>query len=100
MHKQGLISDSIGRSAPRKIMSVRKAIHWVSVIQERGMSQQAEELVRHGQPRNLMSMTLLMWESTTIAGILMIILMESGASPLIQISDGSTALSLYVRQQC
>ena len=68
MHKQGLKADSIGRSVPRKIMSVKKAIHWVSLIQERGMSQQAEELVRHGQPRNLMSMTLLMWGSTTNAG--------------------------------
>ena len=68
MHKQGLKADSIGRSVPRKITSVKKAIHWVSAIPERGMSQQAEELVRHGQPRNLMSMTLLLWESTTNAG--------------------------------
>ena len=47
--------------------TVRKAIHWVSAIQERGMLQQAEELVRHGQHRNLMSMFLLMWGITTFA---------------------------------
>ena len=63
------------------------------------MSQKAEELVRSGQPRNLMSMTILMWESTTIAGIILGILKESGVTPLTQISDGSTALSQYVRQQ-
>ena len=63
------------------------------------MSQKAEELVRSGQPYNLMSMTILMWESTTIAGIILGILKESGVTPLTQISDGSTALSQYVRQQ-
>ena len=68
MHKQGLKADSIGRSVLRAILSVRKAIHLVPAIQERGMSQQAEEPVRHGQLRNLMSMTLLMWGSITNAG--------------------------------
>ena len=63
------------------------------------MSQKAEELVRLGQPRNLMIARILVWESTTIAGIQMGILKESGATPLTQISDGSTALSLYVRNQ-
>ena len=33
------------------------------------MSQKAEELVRHGQPCNLMSTPILMWGSTTNAGI-------------------------------
>ena len=63
------------------------------------MSQKAEELVRSGQPRNLIKACILTWEITTVAGILMIILMESGASPLTQMSNGSTALSLYVRHQ-
>ena len=62
------------------------------------MSQLVEELVRSGQPRNLMSTHILMWESTTIAGILMGILEESGASPLIQRSNGSTALFQAVLQ--
>ena len=67
------------------------------------MSQKAEEHVRHGQPRNHMSTGLLMWESTTIAEIqiMMIItnLKEFGASPLTHISDGSIVMSQNVHQQ-
>ena len=67
------------------------------------MSQKAEELVRHGQPRNHMSTALLMWESTTIAEIqiMMIItnLKECGATPLTHISSGSIVMSQYVSQQ-
>ena len=99
MYQQGLKVESIGRSVLRKIMSVRKAIHWVSAIQERGMSQQAEELVRSGQPRNFIKACILSWEITTIAGIQMIIPMVFGVTPLTQIRIGSTALSLHVRQQ-
>ena len=63
------------------------------------MSQRVGELVKSGQPRNLMSITIYMWESTTTAGILMRILKEFGATPLTQISDGSTALFQYVPRQ-
>ena len=45
-----------------------------------------------------MSMTLLMWESTTTAGIQMKILRESGASPQTQRRLGVTALSQYAQQ--
>ena len=79
--------------------TVRKAIHWVPAIQERGMSQQAEELVRLGQLRNLMSMTILVWGSITTAGIqIMIIMEECGASLLTQIRNGSIAMSKVVMQ--
>ena len=62
------------------------------------MSQVVEGLVRYGQHNNLMSTTRLMWESTTTAGILMAILLESGATPLTQISDGKPALFHIVIQ--
>ena len=61
------------------------------------MSQLVEELVKSGQNKNLMSTTIPRWESTTTAGTLLGILKESGATPLIQISDGSTALSQSVQ---
>ena len=59
------------------------------------MSRLVEELVKSGQRHSLMIiMTILMWESTTIAEILDLlrILEECGVTPLIQISAGSTAL--------
>ena len=63
------------------------------------MSQLVGELVKSGQRHNLMSTDLLMWESTAIAGIQLDFWMqESGATPLIQISDGSTALFHIVMQ--
>ena len=62
------------------------------------MSHLVEELVKSGQHHNLMGTIILMWESTTIAGILMGIPMECGVTPLIQIEDGSTALSRDVMQ--
>ena len=62
------------------------------------MSQQAEELVKPGQHKNLMSTMLHGWETTTIAGTQLGFLEESGATPLIQISGGSTALSRFVIQ--
>ena len=61
------------------------------------MSQLVEELVKSGQHKNPMSTTMLSWESTTTAGILMAILVESGATPLIQISDGTIALFPHVQ---
>ena len=63
------------------------------------MSQLVGERVKSGQHNNLMSILLEQnLESTIIAGILMGIPMECGASPLIQISDGSIALSIVVGQ--
>ena len=60
------------------------------------MSQLVGELVKSGQRQTLL-MALLMWESTTTAGILMAIPVESGVSPLTQImGDGATALFRYV----
>ena len=56
------------------------------------------ELANSGQPHNLMSTTILRWESTTTAGIQVVNLVESGATPLIQISGGSSALFQSVRQ--
>ena len=79
-------------------MSVRKAIHWVPAIWEGRMLQLAEELVKSGQHQNLMLANTPIWESTTTAGILMAIPVESGAIPLTQMSNGSTALSQYVSQ--
>ena len=63
------------------------------------MSRQVEEIVRSGQHHNLISTHILMWENTTTVGILMMILWVSIVTPLIQISDGSTALFQYVHQQ-
>ena len=70
------------------------------------MSQLVEELVKSGQHNILMSNGLLRWESTTTVGIQMAILecgmesglLESGATPLIQISDGNPALFHIVMQ--
>ena len=62
------------------------------------MSQLVEGLVKSGQRQNLMSTHILIWESTTTAGILMGILVESGATPLTQISDGNSALFPIVMQ--
>ena len=60
------------------------------------MSQLVEGLVKSGQHNNLMSISSIMWESTTIAGIQMPLesrcLWESGATPLTQICFGNTAL--------
>ena len=64
------------------------------------MSQLVEGLVRSGQHKNPMSTTMLSWESTTTAGILMAILVESGVTPLIQMRNGSIALFQYVDQLC
>ena len=73
-------------------MNVRKAIHWVPAIQEGSMSQLAGELVKSGQPHNLMSIPTLILEITITAGIPMAILKVSTVTPLTQISAGSTAL--------
>ena len=81
------------------ILSVRQAIHWVPTIPEGQVKQQAEGLARHGQPRNLMSTHKHMWESTTIAGILLAILRVSTVIRLIHRSDGSTALFQYVHRK-
>ena len=63
------------------------------------MSQLVGYLANSGQPHNLMCPNILMWESITTAGIQIQIIMEaSGATPLIQIGDSSTALSQYVMQ--
>ena len=62
------------------------------------MSQLVEYLVKSGQGHSLMIMTILMWESTTIAEILMGILVECGVPPLTQIRCGSTALFHIVTQ--
>ena len=55
------------------------------------MSQLGEGLVKPGQYNTHIRTIFLMWGSTTIAGIPMG-LVESGATPLIQIIDGTTAL--------
>ena len=70
------------------------------------MSQLVEGLVRSGQRHNLMCPNILMlerWEilrreSTTTAGIRVVILEESGVTPQTQISDLSFAPSQYVMQ--
>ena len=76
--------------------TVRKAFHWVPAIQERLMSRGVEELVRSGQPHNLIRIPTLMSESTIIAGIPITILGVSTVTPLTQKSAGSTALFQYV----
>ena len=88
-----LFQDVSQQRLKRSVMTnVKRALQWVPAIQERWMSQQVEGLVRSGQPWNLMNTALLIWENTTIAGILMRLLMESGATPLIQTKDGTTVL--------
>ena len=71
------------------------------------MSRLVEELVKSGQPHNLMCPNILMWvkwkilrrESTIIAeSLLVVVLLESGATPLTQIRDGNSALSQFVMQ--
>ena len=64
------------------------------------MSQLVGELVKSGQPHNLMSIPTLMLESTITAGILMAILKVSTVTPLTQRSVGTTALFQYVFQLC
>ena len=73
-------------------MTVRKAIPWVSHIWESGIPLPLEGHARSGQKPHIA------WESTTSAGILLAILKESGASQMIQIGGGSTALFQYVLQ--
>ena len=103
----GSTALSQGVDQSQRVVNVRKlALHLVDTILERSMSQQAEGLVKTGQCQNLMPPPILMWEgweiprleSTTIAGIQVEILEESGAIPLIQKSDGSTALSHFAPQ--
>ena len=64
------------------------------------MSRIVEGLVKSGQHKNLMSIPLEQnWGSTTTAGIQVVLLLqESGVTPLTQISDGSTALFHHVIQ--
>ena len=63
------------------------------------MSQLVEELVKPGQHKNLMSTLLLGWETTTTAELItMTPDMESGATPPIQINDGSYAMFQNVKQ--
>ena len=63
------------------------------------MSQIVEELVRFGKPHNLTSIRSLMSESTIIAdNLLALLVQESGATPLTQISAGNTALFQFVIQ--
>ena len=57
------------------------------------MSQQVEELAKPGQLNSLMAILSLSWEIISTAGTQVGTLEESGATPLIQICDGSTALS-------
>ena len=63
------------------------------------MSQLVEKLVKSGHPTILMSIPMLMSESTTTAGIQMDILEEFGAIQLTQKRNGSTALSQDVSQR-
>ena len=58
------------------------------------------ELVRSGQSQNLMSIDTLVLESTTIAECLLVVIVvkESGATPLTQMSDSSPALFHIVMQ--
>ena len=58
------------------------------------MSQLVGELVKSGQHNNLMSTHILAWVSTTIAGTQMglCLMVEFGALPLTEISNGKSAL--------
>ena len=88
--------------------SVRKAIPWVPATLERLITRSVEDLVKPGHPRNLMSLCTQMWakwerlrqEITTIAGTQVESLQGFGATPLILIRDGSTALCQSVCQLC
>ena len=63
------------------------------------MSRLTGELVKSGQPHNLMSISTLMSESTIIAeSLLTVVLQESGATPPTQKSAGSTVLFHTVMQ--
>ena len=84
--------DNKDRSALKTINNVRKAIHWEKTILEWSMSRLVGKLVKSGQYNNIVSTHFLIWESRTTVGIRMGTLVESGASPLTQINNGSTAL--------
>ena len=60
------------------------------------MSQQVEELAKPGQLNSLMAILSLSWEIISTAGTQVGTLEESGATPLIQMSFLSTALSQSV----
>ena len=99
---QNIETDNKDRSVMLKtIQNVRKAFHWVPAILERLITRLVGDLVKPGQHQNLMSPGGLMlgrWErlrreTTTIVGTqIPTCLEESGATPLIQIRDGSSAL--------
>ena len=97
---QGIATDNKDRSILWAIQSVKEANHLVPATLEVWIIHLVEELVKSGQHKNLMSPHILRWESTTSAGTQTGILKESGATLLIQISDGSTALSQSVHHQC
>ena len=61
------------------------------------MSQLVEGFVKSGQCKNLMSIPTLTLESTIIVeSLLVVVVQESGATPLTQISDGNSALPEFV----
>ena len=63
------------------------------------MSRLVEGLVKSGQHNNHIKPIFLMWESITIAETRMGDLAESGVTPLIQIRNGSIAMSKGVLHQ-
>ena len=92
----------------KTIRIVRRVVRLVPAILERWTSRPVEDLAKSGQSQNLMSPNILIWarwerlrrEITTIAGTQVESLQGFGATPLILIRDGSTALCQSVRQLC
>ena len=64
----GINTDNKDHTAFKAIQSVRRAIHWVPAILEIWTPQSVEELVKPGQPKNLMSMNILRRESIITVG--------------------------------
>ena len=95
---QGIDIDNKDQLDLRAIQSVRKAIHWVPATLETWIIHLAEELVKPGQHKNLISIAITTWESTTTAGTLTAIQKVSIATLLIPTYSGNTALFHSVSQ--
>ena len=91
-------SPALSRSVLQR-MIVKKVTHLVSLMLAVCLWADLGGLVKTGQHQSLTTIPFLRLESITTAGTRLEIQTESGASPPIQISSGSTALFQSVCQQ-
>ena len=82
----------------KALRNVKKEVHWVQAIWEGKTLQPAAYLVKSGQLLRLTGTNSLMWESTTTAGIQMLLGKEEfGVTPQIIAGAGRCAQSPNVR---